>query len=246
MNVQNLSGNTQVGLWSMILGAGIIVKLVLIILLVFSVLSWAIIIYKYRILKKMEKESDAFLKFFWQKKQFAAIFAAAANYRFTPLARLFAAGYNNLMYTTRTQKKENTQFSLGDTDSIQLSISETDGVQRALKKAMSNEIHKAEKAVSFLATTGNTAPFIGLFGTVWGIMDSFIGIGARGSASLAVVAPGISESLIATAMGLVAAIPAVIAYNYFVSRINRLAVEMENFAGDFFNIVERELARERK
>lgn len=245
MNVQNLSGNTQVGLWSMVLGAGIIVKLVLIILLVFSVLSWAIIIYKYRILKKMEKESDAFLKFFWQKKQFAAIFAAAANYKFTPLARLFAAGYNNLLHTM-THKKENTQFSIGETDSIQLGISETDSIQRVLKKAMSNEIHKAEKAVSFLATTGNTAPFIGLFGTVWGIMDSFIGIGARGSASLAVVAPGISESLIATAMGLVAAIPAVIAYNYFVSRINRLAVEMENFAGDFFNIVERELARERK
>ncbi|MEK6598857.1 MAG: protein TolQ [Deltaproteobacteria bacterium] len=235
MNVQNLSGNMQGGLWNMILGAGIVVKLVLIVLLVFSVLSWAIIIYKYRILKKMEKESGAFLEFFWHKKQFALIFAAAANYRFTPLARLFAAGYNELPQA-RTQKKENIQFSIG----------ETDGIQRALKKAMSNEISRMEKAVSFLATTGNTAPFIGLFGTVWGIMNSFSGIGMKGSASLAVVAPGISEALIATAIGLTAAIPAVVAYNHFVTRINRMAIEMENFAGDFLNIVERELARERK
>ena len=235
MNVQNLSGNMQGGLWSMILGAGIMVKFVLIVLLAFSVLSWAIIIYKYRILKKMEKESGAFLEFFWHKKQFATIFAAAANYRFTPLARLFAAGYNELLQV-RTQKKENIQFSIGETDSI----------QRALKKAMSNEISRMEKAVSFLATTGNTAPFIGLFGTVWGIMNSFSGIGAKGSASLAVVAPGISEALIATAIGLTAAIPAVVAYNHFVTRINRMAIEMENFAGDFLNIVERELARERR
>jgi len=235
MNVQNLSGNMQGGLWSMILGAGIMVKFVLIVLLAFSVLSWAIIIYKYRILKKMEKESGAFLEFFWHKKQFSTIFAAAANYRFTPLARLFAAGYNELLQA-RTQKKENIQFSIGETDSI----------QRALKKAMSNEISRMEKAVSFLATTGNTAPFIGLFGTVWGIMNSFSGIGLKGSASLAVVAPGISEALIATAIGLVAAIPAVVAYNHFVTRINRTAIEMENFAGDFLNIVERELERERR
>ncbi|MDP2682578.1 MAG: protein TolQ [Deltaproteobacteria bacterium] len=235
MNVQNLSGNMQGGLWSMILGAGIMVKFVLIVLLAFSVLSWAIIIYKYRILKKMEKESGAFLEFFWYKKQFSTIFAAAANYRFTPLARLFAAGYNELLQA-RTQKKENIQFSIGETDSI----------QRALKKAMSNEISRMEKAVSFLATTGNTAPFIGLFGTVWGIMNSFSGIGLKGSASLAVVAPGISEALIATAIGLVAAIPAVVAYNHFVTRINRMAIEMENFAGDFLNIVERELERERR
>ena len=119
-------------------------------------------------------------------------------------------------------------------------------IQRVLKKAISRETGRLEKAVSFLATTGNTTPFIGLFGTVWGIMNSFRGIGVKGSASLAVVAPGISEALIATAMGLIAAIPAVVAYNHFVTRINRMAVEMENFAGDFLNIVERELTREKK
>lgn len=235
LNVQNLSMSSQASLWDMIVGAGIMVKFVLIILFVFSVLSWAIIIYKYRIIRKMEKESGVFLEFFWHKRQFASIFEAASTYRWTPLARLFAAGYNELLQA-RTQKREDAQFFIGETDSI----------QRALKKAMSVEISRMERAVSFLATTGNTTPFIGLFGTVWGIMNSFSGIGAKGSASLAVVAPGISEALIATAMGLVAAIPAVVAYNHFVTRINRMALEMENFAGDFLNIVERESAREKK
>ncbi|MBI5048928.1 MAG: protein TolQ [Deltaproteobacteria bacterium] len=219
----------------MIEGAGIMVKFVLITLLAFSILSWAIIIYKYRIIRKMEKESAEFLEFFWHKKQFAPIYEASANYKHAPLAKLFAAGYNEI-FQARVQKKENIQFGVGEIDSI----------QRVLKKTISNEVSRMEKAVSFLATTGNTTPFIGLFGTVWGIMNSFRGIGIKGSASLAVVAPGISEALIATAMGLIAAIPAVVAYNHFVTRINRVTIEMENFAGDFLNIVERELAREKK
>ncbi|MBI3754272.1 MAG: protein TolQ [Deltaproteobacteria bacterium] len=219
----------------MITGASVMVKFVLIILLAFSVLSWAIIIYKYRILRKMEKESVSFLEFFWHKKQFAPIFEASGDYQYTPLARLFAAGYKELLLA-RAQKRENIPFGVGEIDSI----------QRVLKKAISTEISRMEKAVTFLATTGNTTPFIGLFGTVWGIMNSFRGIGLRGSASLAVVAPGISEALITTAMGLIAAIPAVVAYNHFVTRINRMAVEMENFAADFLNIVERELMKERK
>lgn len=236
LNVQNLSSGIQGNLWDMVLGAGIVVKLVLIILLAFSVLSWAIIIYKYSIIRKMERESIAFLDFFWSKKQFTPIFEACVDYKFTPLSRLFAAGYNELMQV-RIPKK--------DAALSQFNVREFDSIQRSLKKTMSNEIGRMEKAVAFLATTGNTTPFIGLFGTVWGIMNSFRGIGLKGSASLAVVAPGISEALIATAMGLIAAIPAVVAYNHFVTRINRMAVEMENFAGDFLNIVERELRREK-
>jgi len=143
------------------------------------------------------------------------------------------------VYNTKGQKKE----TLGI---IQFNVSEIEGMQRVLRKTIANEINRMEKAVAFLATTGNTTPFIGLFGTVWGIMNSFRGIGLKGSASLAVVAPGISEALIATAMGLLAAIPAVVAYNHFLTRINRMTTEMENFAGDFLNIVEKELMRERK
>ena len=173
VNVYNLGGSHQEGMWSMIAGAGITVKFVLFILLVFSILSWAIIVYKYRVIRKMEKESVPFLELFWNKKQFTPIFEASANYRFTPLARLFVSGYNELLQMMG-QRKE----GAGGT---QFSVSEIDGIQRALKKAASVEISKMEKAVSFLATTGNTTPFIGLFGTVWGIMNSFRGIGLKGS-----------------------------------------------------------------
>jgi len=172
LNVQNLSSGIQGNLWDMVLGAGIMVKLVLIILLAFSVLSWAIIIYKYSIIRKMERESIAFLDFFWSKKQFTPIFEACVDYKFTPLSRLFAAGYNELMQV-RIPKK--------DTALSQFNVGEFDSIQRSLKKTMSNEISRMEKAVAFLATTGNTTPFIGLFGTVWGIMNSFRGIGLKGS-----------------------------------------------------------------
>lgn len=244
LHVQNLTDSMQGSLWDMITGAGIMVKLVLILLLTFSILSWAIIIYKYRIMRKMERGSAEFLELFWQKKQMASIYEASLNYKSAPLARLFAAAYKDLMRTMAQKREAQDKASQGLSPEFQLGELAT--VQRVLKKTISNEISGMEKAVSFLATTGNTAPFIGLFGTVWGIMDSFRGIGLRGSASLAVVAPGISEALIATAIGLIAAIPAVLAYNHFVTRINRMTVEMENFAGDFLNIVERELAKERK
>jgi biopolymer transport protein TolQ len=118
-----------------------------------------------------------------------------------------------------------------------------ENVSRALRRAMTQETHRLEKYLTFLATTGSTAPFIGLFGTVWGIMDSFHGIGKTGSASLAVVAPGISEALVATAIGLVAAIPAVVAYNHFLNKVNVLIGEMDNFSQEFLNIVQRMVRR---
>jgi len=120
-------------------------------------------------------------------------------------------------------------------------VAAVDNLKRALRRAANVELTGLNRALSFLATTGNTTPFIGLFGTVWGIMNAFRGIGLRGSASLAVVAPGISEALIATAAGLAAAIPAVVAYNYFNSKVRVLESEMHNFSADFLNLVEREL-----
>ena len=119
----------------------------------------------------------------------------------------------------------------------------TDNVKRALRRAINTEMTKMTQMVPFLATTGNTAPFIGLFGTVWGIMNSFHGIGLKGSASLAVVAPGISEALLATAVGLAVAIPAVIAFNYFTQKIRVIESELQSFAADFLNIVERDILR---
>ena len=119
----------------------------------------------------------------------------------------------------------------------------TDNVKRALRRAINTEMTRMTQMVPFLATTGNTTPFIGLFGTVWGIMTSFHSIGQKGSASLAVVAPGISEALVTTAAGLVAAIPAVIAFNYFMSKIRIVETEMQSFSADFLNIIERDIMR---
>jgi biopolymer transport protein TolQ len=118
-----------------------------------------------------------------------------------------------------------------------------DNIKRALRRAITTEMTRMTQMVPFLATTGNTAPFIGLFGTVWGIMNSFVGIGKMGSANLAVVAPGISEALVATAAGLAAAIPAVIAFNFFMSKIRVVESELQNFSADFLNIIERDILR---
>ncbi|MBI5286687.1 MAG: protein TolQ [Deltaproteobacteria bacterium] len=220
----------------MIVNAGAMVKFVLAILLLFSIISWAIIFYKYLFFKRLDRESRAFLKLFWDKKQFGLLAEACKNYKLTPFARLFMAGYNEVANLKREEGLYPSAIEMGGLDSI----------QRALKKALAIEVGKMEKAIPFLATTGNTTPFIGLFGTVWGIMNSFRAIGVKGAANLGVVAPGISEALIATALGLAAAIPAVVAYNHYVTKINRLISDIENFIADFLNIVERHLLKEQK
>ncbi len=229
--------NQSLGLWDMIWGAGPMVKLVLLVLLAFSVFSWAIIIYKMRLLMRIEKETVEFYDLFWNKRHFSTIFSSCKDFRFTPLARLFSEVYTELVQT----KKASAQPGHGEGGWIH--IEDIDRIKRILRKIETIETNKMEKAVSFLATTGNTAPFVGLFGTVWGIMNSFRGIGVKGSASLAVVAPGISEALVATAMGLLAAIPAVVGYNHILTRINRINSEMENFSSDLLNIIEKQLKR---
>jgi len=214
----------------LILGAGPVVKLVLLILAYFSVVSWAIILLKFRIIRRAIVESERFLDFFWAKKNFEAIGQGLKDFSHSPLAVLFREAYRELMRGQRGG--ENGGGPAAD-------LGRADNVARALRRATTSETQRLEKYLTFLATTGSTAPFIGLFGTVWGIMDSFHGIGKTGSASLAVVAPGISEALIATAIGLVAAIPAVVAYNHFVSKVNVLTGEMDNFCQEFLNIVQR-------
>jgi len=212
------------------MGAGPIVKLVLLVLVYFSVVSWAIIFLKFKTIHKAKKDSDAFLEFFWSKKRFDLIQQNLKNFAHSPLTVLFRDGYHELARNQRKQEGEETEFGV--------ELRGTDNVARALRRATTQEIQRLEKFLTFLATTGSTAPFIGLFGTVWGIMDSFRSIGQTGSASLAVVAPGISEALVATAIGLVAAIPAVVAYNHFVNKVNVLTGEMDNFSQEFLNIVE--------
>lgn len=215
------------------LQAGPVVKLVLLILIYFSLVSWAIIFYKATVVQKAIKESDRFLDFFWDKKRFDLIGQGIKQFGNSPLATLFREGYHEML---QVKKQPAASSDSGDFSSR---MDTTEIVGRALRRATTQETHRLEKYLTFLATTGSTAPFIGLFGTVWGIMDAFHGIGQTGSASLAVVAPGISEALIATAIGLAAAIPAVMGYNHFLNKVNILIGEMDNFSQEFLNIVER-------
>ena len=214
----------------LVLGAGPVVKLVLLVLVYFSVVSWAIIFYKFRVIHRATRDSAHFLDFFWAKKRFDVIFHGLKDYSRSPLAVLFRDAYQELLKGQRRSDGEQAGFSAD--------LGTSENVARALRRATTGEIHRLEKFLTFLATTGSTAPFIGLFGTVWGIMDAFHGIGKTGSASLAVVAPGISEALVATAIGLVAAIPAVVGYNHFVNKVNVLTGEMDNFSQEFLNIVQ--------
>lgn len=217
----------------LMLNAGLVVKLVLLVLIYFSLVSWAIIFFKTAVIQKAIKQSDRFLDFFWSKKRFDIIGQGLKEYSGSPLANLFREGYHEML---QLKKKGGADDNPGDFSS---EMEMTEMVGRALRRATTQETHRLEKYLTFLATTGSTAPFIGLFGTVWGIMDAFHGIGQTGSASLAVVAPGISEALIATAIGLAAAIPAVMGYNHFLNKVNVLIGEMDNFSQELLNIVER-------
>lgn len=220
----------------LVLNAGPVVKLVLLVLVYFSVVSWAIIFYKLRVIHRATKASEQFQEFFWAKKRFDTINQGLRDYEQSPLTVLFREGYQELLKLQRQRDGE-------EAASLTTDLAGAGNVARALRRATTLETQRLEKFLTFLATTGSTAPFIGLFGTVWGIMDSFRGIGQTGSASLAVVAPGISEALVATAIGLVAAIPAVMGYNHFLNKVNLLIGEMDNFSQEFLNIVERMVRR---
>ncbi|MBE9486527.1 MAG: protein TolQ [Desulfuromonadales bacterium] len=220
-------------MFDLVLQAGPVVKLVLLILVYFSLVSWAIIFYKFTVVQKAIKDSARFLDFFWSKKRFDVVGQGIKEFDNSPLATLFREGYHEILQLQKRTAEP------GETGDFSLKMDTTEIVGRALRRATTQETLRLEKYLTFLATTGSTAPFIGLFGTVWGIMGAFHGIGQTGSASLAVVAPGISEALIATAIGLAAAIPAVMGYNHFLNKVNVLIGEMDNFSQEFLNIVER-------
>jgi len=226
----------------MILHAGTMVKFVLLLLFLFSVVSWGIIFFKARTLRRARIEDRIFLELFWAGGSMGQIYKESRHLEESPLAALYRTGFAELSKVKKEQAKgsagqETLPEAFRNLDSMGI-----ENTRRALNRAKLSQMTRLSKALSFLATTGNTTPFIGLFGTVWGIMASFRGIGLRGSASLAVVAPGISEALVATAAGLAAAIPAVVFFNYFSNKINVREAEMENFTLDFLNILEREVA----
>ena len=236
-----------VDVFDLVLRAGPMGKLVLLILLGFSVASWAIIIHKWRLMRRVRRETSLFREIFAESDNLAVVYAATKQYQASPLARMFAAGYAELRTHPAAKMAARGRNGLSEElhgESLPESmVFDAGRFQRMLSLMASEETLRLERLLPFLATTGSATPFIGLFGTVWGVMNAFHGIGLRGSATLATVAPGISEALIATAAGLAAAIPAVIAYNHFVSQIRVLAMEMENFASEFATYAERDLIK---
>jgi len=213
----------------LIFEANIVVQLVLVILLLFSVFSWAVIIFKRNTFRTAARHSERFLQAFRKSRNLAEVNEAARQFRSSPLVAIFQAGYRELASFASRHNPQSGPAEKPDLDNF----------ERALLRASNAEIAKLEKMMSFLATTGSVTPFIGLFGTVIGIMDAFHKIGIVRSASLSTVAPGIAEALVATAAGLFAAIPAVIAYNHFLHKIKEMITEMEDFSLEFINIAEK-------
>lgn len=215
---------------------------VLLTLLLLSVVSWSIIFYKLWVFQRSRRQSVNFLDVFRRSNKFSEVQAVCRSLSESPLVGLFQAGYAELTAQLR-------QASAIDTTETQLAhpksatnrptLKSLTAVDRALMRASVVEVNKLEKRLPFLATTASIAPFVGLFGTVVGIIMAFQGIGATGSTNLSVVAPGIADALIATAAGLVAAIPAVVAYNHLSNRVRLFAAEMDDFAMEFLNIAER-------
>jgi biopolymer transport protein TolQ len=227
----------NLGAWHAITSANIVVQLVLLILVAMSVICWAIIIGKRKQLLSMNNANRPFEDAFWKANSLDDIFEGLKNHPDSNLANVFRAGYLEL------RKIADSNLAEKRDDETPPLLTGIDNLQRALNKSIDNEINLMENRLSMLATTGSTGPFIGLFGTVWGIMSAFQKIGATGMASLAVVAPGISEALIATAIGLFAAIPATVAYNYYVTEIKKHELLLNNFAADFLNIAKRNFFR---
>ncbi|MFH1581237.1 MAG: MotA/TolQ/ExbB proton channel family protein [Pseudomonadota bacterium] len=206
-------------------------------------------IVKYRYIKRAFKESVYFTDFFWKSRDLSDAFVKAKHLHGSPVARIFRVGYSELKKLSQSGvsvTSQSQQSSGAEIPSLNAKFAGIDNLKRALRRAINTETTRMTHLVPFLATTGNTTPFIGLFGTVWGIMNSFHGIGLKGSASLAVVAPGISEALIATAAGLAVAIPAVIAFNYFMQKIRIIETELQSFSADFLNIIERDILSEKE
>ena len=221
---------------SLIARSGPVAKIVLAMLLVFSVVSWAITLYKLREFRKARAHSASFLDVFRKSSKFSEVQAVCRTLTDSPLVGMFQAGYAEI--TAQVRPAAGAEPKPGGAPA-RPTLKSLESVDRALLRASSIELGRLERRGGFLATTASISPFIGLFGTVWGIMTAFQSIGQTGSSNLAVVAPGIAEALIATAAGLFAAIPAVYAYNHFTHDVKVFASEMDDFALEFLNICER-------
>jgi biopolymer transport protein TolQ len=228
------------GVVDLVLHAGPVAKFVLLLLCLFSIICWALAAEKWWQFRRIRRESLRFLKAFREGRRFSVVLGAARKHRESPLAQIYIAGCQEA--GGGFAASEMLEHALEEADEA-MTPDRLDAVDRAMRRSAAAEVSRMERYLPFLATTASAAPFIGLFGTVWGVMTAFHGIGQQGSASLAVVAPGISEALIATAAGLGAAIPAVMAYNYFVNQVKHWATEMEGFTLDLLNVFSRPAAK---
>ena len=220
------------GLWEVFLDATAVDKFVLLLLVGFSLVSWGIIISKVFQLRRANRHTQKFLEIFRTSKRFSEVNAAASNHVASPLVGLFQAGYIEIDAQVKAAQQEGA-------DPSRYRIRSMSAIERTLRRALGVELQVLTRSMQFLATTAAATPFIGLFGTVWGIMQAFNDIGITGSTSITAVAPGIAGALINTAAGLAAAIPALIAYNAFSSRARRMREEMDDFVLEFVNLTER-------
>ena len=219
--------NGDLSFLSLIMGASIPVQIVMLILILASLFSWKYIFIKVKTIKAAEEDAEEFEKYFWAGAQLKQLYdsASAMGANIGGLKAIFKAGYKEYVVARSSDQKLDKQTK--------------DSVRRAMQVAYNRELDALERHLPFLASVGSVSPYIGLFGTVWGIMNSFIGLSNVAQSTLAQVAPGIAEALIATAIGLFAAIPAVIAYNRFAAKVDRLAIRYESFMEEFINNVDR-------
>jgi biopolymer transport protein TolQ len=228
----------QLSILDMVRHAGPVGQMVMLTLLIFSLVSWTIVFTKARLFRKVRLDSEDFLESFWNSANLNEANTAAEEFDYSPQAAVFIAGFSELQKINKIRNRKDDNRS---SETLEMQLATMDNLKRAVRKAETQKLSELGSGLPFLATTGSATPFIGLFGTVWGIMASFHDIGQRGSASLAVVAPGISEALVATAAGLAVAIPAVIFYNYFSNKLDLVDGNLANFSTDFLNLVERDL-----
>ena len=220
-------------LTDLIMESSVFAKIILLVLIAFSVISWAIMIYKYFEYRRVIATSETFLKEFRRRRSLEKSFGVLSRMKTTPFAAIFGAAFVELESLVKSGS-EGGQVTIDD--------EALDHIAEAIDRTGTSEVSRLEKNVVFLATTANASPFLGLLGTVWGIMESFAQIGVMGTATLAVVAPGIAEALIATVAGLAAAIPAVIAYNYFTNKLRFITSQIDNFKSELFSAIKKELS----
>ncbi|MBI4474015.1 MAG: MotA/TolQ/ExbB proton channel family protein [Acidobacteria bacterium] len=221
----------QIDLLYLLQNTGPVSRFVLVVLLIFSVWSWGIILQKWLLLRKVNKESAVFWKMFRKAQNLSEVATASESLRFTPLVPVFNAGAELLLPGKR---RSPSQGGIA----VKSATAGTTALQRTLQRAAAAQLSRLESRMTFLATTASVTPFIGLFGTVWGVMTSFTGLGNSETASFRAVAPGIADALLATAFGLFAAIPALVAYNHFVHQIRTIGGQLDDLQVEFLAIAE--------